>query len=92
MNDIEELKKATEAAHGCNATHSESVPVKETFQGETVWEGTVEVFDIDHDEASQAYAWQFPEDGDTRYVAILGKSSVDTPSKAVQAYIVSQSK
>ena len=44
--------------HGATATHRESVPVKETFNGETVWEGIVEVFDLHgHPKANTAYAW-----------------------------------
>jgi len=44
MNPIEELKGVIHKLHGATATHRESVPVKETFNGETVWEGIVEVF------------------------------------------------
>ncbi len=39
-------------------THLESVPVKEVFNGKTVWEGVVEVFKLDdHRQANTAYAW-----------------------------------
>jgi len=31
--------------HGAESAHVETVPVVETFQGQTVWEGEVEVFD-----------------------------------------------
>jgi len=41
---IEELKDAIHKLHGAKATHRESVPVKEVFNGETVWDGIVEVF------------------------------------------------
>ncbi len=46
MRYIEELKDVIREVHGVEATHRESVPVKEVFQGKTVWEGIVEVFDL----------------------------------------------
>ena len=58
MNNIEELQDVIRKLHGCFATHIETVPVKETFQGETVWEGKVEVFDLhDHPKTDRVYAW-----------------------------------
>ena len=44
--EITELKDAIRETHGCESLHVESVPVKEVFEGETAWEGTVEVFDL----------------------------------------------
>ena len=46
MNLIDELKDVIRDLHGIEAQHVETVPVKETFEGATVWEGDVEVFDI----------------------------------------------
>ena len=46
MSYIEELREAIRYIHGVETTHVSSVPVKETFQGKTVWEGIVEVFDL----------------------------------------------
>lgn len=43
---IERLKLAVEHLHKCSARHLETVPVHETFQGQTVWQGEVEVFEI----------------------------------------------
>jgi hypothetical protein len=43
---IEELQDVIRRLHGVESTHVESMPVKETFQGKTVWEGVVEVFDL----------------------------------------------
>jgi hypothetical protein len=58
VNYIEELKEVIHKLHGTEATHVETVPVKETFQGQTVWGGDVEVFDLaDHPKASRVYAW-----------------------------------
>ena len=55
---IEKARKAVEHLHGCKAAHSRTVPVIETFQGKTVWQGDVEVFFITgHPKAGRAYAW-----------------------------------
>lgn len=39
MTYLEELKDVIRRLHDADATHVESVPVKEVFQGKTVWEG-----------------------------------------------------
>jgi aminoglycoside phosphotransferase (APT) family kinase protein len=58
VNRINELRDVIRDLHGTEATHVETVPVKETFQGQTVWEGDVEVFDLaDHPKASRVFAW-----------------------------------
>ena len=72
----------------------ESVHVTETWQGETVWDGTVEVFDpIGHPTAQKAYAWAHETDeGKLRHVAVLHEPPVDSPSTAVRAAIIAQQK
>lgn len=58
MHYIEELQAAILKLHGCTATYLETVAVTETFQGETIWQGEVEVFEIEgHPKAKRAYAW-----------------------------------
>ena len=50
--------------HGCEATWLESVPVTETFEGQTVWDGDVQVFTLrDHPGAQRAYAWSHATEG-----------------------------
>lgn len=57
MNNIAELRDIIHRLHGAEATHRESVSVKEEFNGQIVWEGTVEVFDLSgHPKASKVYA------------------------------------
>src|SRR4051812_26378199 len=90
---IEELKNAVEHTHGGTATFAQSVPVRETFQGQTVWEGVVHVFDLaGHPTATRAYAWPWPAEGSDkpRYVAVLHTNRIDSPLKAVQAAIVAE--
>ncbi len=96
MSAIDNLKGAVEQMHGCAARHVESVPVREVFRGQTVWQGVVEVFELTgHPKAKRCFAWSHLEgeqDERTRFVAVLEIPPVDSPRKAVQAAIVSQSK
>ena len=75
MTYIEELKEAIRRLHVAEATHVETVPVKETFQGKTVWEGEGEVFDLyGHPKANRVYAWAHETDdptNPTRHVTVL---------------------
>ena len=87
MTDIEALAVAIRKAHGCDATHTASVPLVETFRGATVWAGVVEVFTIRHPEASTCYAWSYDGDRERQYVTVLGKPPITTPQRAVQAHI-----
>ena len=43
---ISELQDGIRRLHGVESKYVESVPIKETFQGKTVWEGIVEVFEL----------------------------------------------
>jgi hypothetical protein len=89
--EIAELQKAILKLHGSDAIHVESVPVLETFQGETVWDGAVEVFVLPNHPAGRAYAWSHEGDsGGRRYVAVLHAPPVDSPRKAVQAAAVAE--
>ncbi len=96
MNDLKALKRAIKDLHGLEAVHLRSEKVLETFQGKTVWEGTVEVYQVaGHPKASLCYAWNFPDPvkpKETRYVAVLGVTPIDSPKKAVQAFIGSLQK
>ncbi len=60
----DQLREAVERMHGGTATLAQSVPVRETFDGKTVWEGVVHVFDLSgHPTATRAYAWYSPIEG-----------------------------
>ncbi len=93
--DTSQLKQAVESQHGCTATLAQSVPVKETFGGKTVWEGVVHVFKINgHPKASQAYAWSSPIEGSDkrRFFAVLHMPPITSPVEAVRAAIVAENK
>lgn len=90
-----DLATAIERQHGGTATHVQSVPVKETFAGQTVWEGVVEVFDLDdHPRATRAYAWSSPIEGSDkrRFFAILHLGGIRSPADAVRAAIVAEAR
>lgn len=92
MTYIEELREVIRRLHGVDSRHVASVPVKETFQGKTVWEGVVEVFDlIGHPKAQKAYAWAHDADGGKkRHVTVLHMDSITSPVLAVRAAIIQE--
>src|SRR5450755_2289246 len=94
MNDsyIQALQDAIQKTHGCASYHVLTVPLKEEFEGRTIWEGNVEVFDLEgHSKAQRCYAWGYKDDGGRwQYVAVLKLVPVDCPTRAVQAYILGQ--
>lgn len=91
---IEELKAVILNLHGCTATHVKTVPVVEEFQGETVWQGEVEVFETtDHPKAKRIYAWGHvsgDDDQGRRYVTVLELPPVTSPETAVKAATIQE--
>ena len=93
MTHLDELRDVIKRLHGSEASHVETVPVKEVFQGQTVWEGEVEVFNIrGHPKAKRCYAWAHATDKGERYVAVLELPPVDSARTAVRAAIVEEAK
>jgi hypothetical protein len=91
QKEISELQGAILKLHGAQSRHLESVPILETFQGQTVWDGIVEVFELPGHPAGMAYAWAHEGDsGGRRYVAVLRAPPVDSPRRAVQAATVAE--
>ena len=90
-----ELKLAVERTHGGKATYAQSVPVTETHGDQTVWQGTVAVFDLaEHPKATRAYAWSSPIDGseNRRFHAVLQMGAIKSPADAVRAAIVAEAR
>jgi len=94
VTHIQELRETIRHLHGAQATHIESVPVKETFEGRTVWEGIVEVFELHgHPKAPRVYAWAHDTDDPQkpkRHVTVLHIHPVTSPILAVRAAIVQE--
>jgi hypothetical protein len=94
VSHIEELRDVIHRLHGTKSTHIESVPVKEVFQNQTVWDGIVEVFDLhDHPKTHRAYAWSHDTDNPKqpkRHVTVLHIPPAVSPQTAVRAVIVKE--
>src|ERR1700724_2842397 len=93
--DLTSLKRAIETQHGGTATLAQSVPVRETFEGQPVWEGVVHVFDLaGHPTSTRAYAWSSPIDASTkrRFFAVLHTERINSPVEAVRAAIVAENR
>jgi hypothetical protein len=89
--NIYSLESVIEQTHGGKARFVEAVPISETFEGKTVWEGVVYIFELQgHPTARVCYAWSSPIEGSKkrRYYAVLHAPPIDSPEKAVRASIV----
>jgi hypothetical protein len=89
---IARLQVAVLQLHDCGAVWRSTVPVHEMFQGKTVWQGDVEVFDLNsHPKAKRAYAWSHldgAKDERERFVAVLEIPPVVSAETAVRVQIV----
>ena len=92
MTYIEELQEAIRHLYHAEPIYVETVPVKEVFQDQVIWDGEVEVFDLtDSPDASRVYAWAHDTDvadQPKRTVTVLHIPPVTSPEKAVRASIV----
>jgi hypothetical protein len=85
------LGRDVEALHGGRATWTKDVPVTETFRGEVVWSGVVQVYRLEgHPEARRAYAWSEPVEGSDRrrVFAVLEAGPVRSAAEAVRASLI----
>jgi hypothetical protein len=97
MADVspDQLKQAVEGQHGGKARLVAIERVKEVFDGQTVWDGVVHVFNLNgHPRATRAYAWSSPvEDSNKRrFYAVLHLGGIRSPLDAVRAAIVAERK
>jgi len=93
---IAELQNVIRRLHSAKAVHVESVTVKEEFQGKTVWEGIVEIFDLHgHPKATRAYAWAHETDNPqkpVRHVTVLHLHPIKSAQDAVRAVILQEAR
>jgi len=87
---IERLQTVIRKLHKCDAEHLGSESVKEVFRGQTVWDGTVEVFTVTgHPRAKRAYAWsQNQGTPQEQFTAVLELPPVKSAVDAVRASII----
>ena len=87
---LEELVAAIKLRHRCEATHRETVFVREiNAEHQILWEGNVEVFMLmGHKKATVCYAWmQIQPNGKTKLVTMLGNRMIYSAQRAVQTAI-----
>ncbi len=93
---IRELQDVIRRLHGVESKHVQRVPVKEIFQGKTVWEGIVEVFELaGHPKAPRVYAWSHDTNDPKkpkRHVTVLPVAPILSAEAAVKAAIVQEFK
>jgi hypothetical protein len=93
---ISRVLVAVSQLHSCGATWRETVPVHEVFRGQTVWQGEVEVFDLNgHPKAKRAYGWSHKDgknDEGERFVTVLEIPPVVDALTAVRVSIVADGK
>lgn len=86
-----DLKRVIRELHQAEPRYVTSVLVREWFQGKLIWNGIVEVFDLDgHPNAERIYAWAHDCDdpkGLNQYVTALHIPPVVSPEMAVKAAI-----
>jgi len=88
---IDNLSKAITAMHKCRCSHFGTEKVKEEFQGKDVWEGDVEIFQLEgHSQANVAYGWGWmDEKEEIQYIGILNLPPIESAKDAVKAAIAS---
>jgi hypothetical protein len=93
MTYIDELRDVIHKLHGATATHVASVHITEVFQGQTIWDGIVEVFDLHgHPGTHRVYAWSHETDDrdhPKQHVTVLHVPPAISPLMAVRASIAS---
>ncbi len=92
--EAERLRAIIRDLHSVDAVFVRSEPVREAFEGEPVWDGTVQVFEVkDHPSVKHAYAWSYETDeGGRGYVAVLGAGPIKSALDAVRAFVVADLK
>jgi hypothetical protein len=91
MNTIrlEDFQREIQAAHGAPAKLVAREKVYEVFQGDTVWEGEVLVFELlDHPNIDLCYAWEM----DGEITVVLGEWPVDSAPAAVKAVVAADAR
>lgn len=85
------LQDAIQHMYGLRSEWLESVPIRETFKGELVWEGEIQAFAVEHPKATRAYAWSYlvNETGRRKFFAVLGMPPINSALDALRASIAS---
>ena len=88
---IERMKQVIFHLHKSVSKHVESIFVEETYHGETLWRGYVEVFELtDHSKAKRCYGWTYGEPEE--FITILELPPVTDAQSAVKVGVSYQIK
>ena len=82
MAEADQLCEAVRNRHGGTATLAQSVRVRETFEGQTVWEGVVHLFDLaGHWSVPRTHARSSPIEWRTkrRFFCVLRTERINLP-------------
>ena len=94
--EVEVLRQVISNVHGCESRHVESIHVLETYQGQTVWDGQVQVFDLCEPYVGRkCFAWGCVDEHprkQRRYVTVLEAPTVRSASEAVRASLISDAR
>jgi hypothetical protein len=90
---IDRLQKAVEKAADSKARHVASKQVTERFNGDVIWDGVVETFEIEnHPKAKRCYAFPFVRNEKVLVKTVLEIPPVDSPETAVKVAIASEAR
>ena len=87
MNYQEELTVALQRECGCKARFLYTIPVREVFRGNKIWDGAVWLFRLTgHKKAKFGYAWLHPNDScdDLKVTVVLEIPPIDSAQRAVR--------
>jgi hypothetical protein len=88
---IARLQVTVSQLHNCGALWRETVHVKEEYKGQTIWEGDVEIFDLNgHPKAKRCYGWTYGEP--EQFITILELPPVNSAETAVKVGVAYQIK
>ncbi len=92
MGYIGDFRDVIRELHGAEATHRQSVPAREVFQSQIIWDGVVEVFDLHgHPKTHRTHAWSHETDsGKKRHFTVLHIPPAISPETAVRTAVIQE--
>jgi len=85
------IKCAVEKNIGGLARHVTSTAVIEIFDGDLIWEGVVETFEVTcNPNVKRCYGFTYREDDSLGYATIAETDEVNSPKLAVKAFVASR--
>ena len=85
------IKCAVEKNIGGMVRHVTSRAVIEIFEGDLIWEGVVETFEVDcNPHVKRCYGFTYREDDSLGYATIAETDEVNSPKMAVKTFVASR--